>query len=130
MAGRKRTAVGRPSKYNNQIIECANAYLHGKYKEQGNAIPTVAGLAFALGVNRDTVYRWASVHPEFSDILKSIATAQEMLLIDGGLNGDFNSTITKLMLTKHGYSDKQETTVNGDMNVKVETTPISSIFEK
>ena len=33
---------------------------------------------------------------------------QEDLLKEGGLIGDFNSTIAKLFLTKHGYSDKQE----------------------
>ncbi|WP_415843310.1 terminase small subunit [Xenorhabdus thuongxuanensis] len=31
-----------------------------------------------------------------------------MKLINKGLTGDFNSTIAKMMLTKHGYSDKQE----------------------
>ena len=33
---------------------------------------------------------------------------QEKDLINKGLTGDFNSTITKLILTKHGYSDKQD----------------------
>jgi hypothetical protein len=49
MAKEQKNAVGRPTKYNNQIIECAKAYLHGAYKDQGNRIPTAAGLAFALG---------------------------------------------------------------------------------
>ena len=30
------------------------------------------------------------------------------LLTNGGLAGQLNSTITKLMLTKHGYHDKAE----------------------
>jgi hypothetical protein len=48
-----------------------------------------------------------------------------MLLIDGGLIGDFNPTITKLMLTKHGYSDKQEVdnkSSDGSMTPKVTLT--------
>ena len=31
-----------------------------------------------------------------------------MLLIDGGLNGDFNAPFAKMLMSKHGYSDKVE----------------------
>jgi hypothetical protein len=34
--------------------------------------------------------------------------AQASQPIQNGLVNNYNSTITKLMLTKHGYSDKQE----------------------
>ena len=39
-----------------------------------------------------------------------------MKLIDGGLSEAYNSTITKLMMTKHGYSDKiqNDVTTNGE----------------
>jgi len=36
---------------------------------------------------------------------------QERKLICNGLMGDFNPAITKMMLTKHGYSDKMETDI-------------------
>lgn len=98
--------MGRPLELNEQLIARAWAYLKGGYKEQGNAVPSVAGLAFALGKSRDTVYAWAKINAEFSDILGGIAVAQEMLLIDGTLTGDFNPTFAKLLMTKHGYSDK------------------------
>ncbi|PIT08003.1 hypothetical protein BHC46_02730 [Snodgrassella alvi] len=124
---KKKTALGRPSKYSDKVLACAQAYLCGEYKKQGNAIPSIAGLAFALGVSRECVYEWGRVYPEFSDILANIGTAQEMLLLDGGLTGDFNSTITKLMLTKHGYSDKQETAISG--GIQVETKSLEDIFK-
>ncbi|MEN7471298.1 terminase small subunit, partial [Providencia stuartii] len=38
----------------------------------------------------------------------SIKTLQENRLINKGLIGEFNPTITKLMLANHGYSEKQE----------------------
>jgi hypothetical protein len=38
---------------------------------------------------------------------------QEKGLLKGGIEGTYNSTITKLMLTKHNYSDKQETALTG-----------------
>ena len=36
-----------------------------------------------------------------------------MTLIAKGLKGEFNASITKLMLTKHGYTDKQDVTTGG-----------------
>ena len=37
-----------------------------------------------------------------------------------GLKGDFNSTITKLVLGKHGYHDKQDVGLTGGVNVIIE----------
>lgn len=109
MSEEKKRPVGRPSELNEQVIECGWAYLKGGYKDQGNAVPSVAGLAFALGKSRNAMYEWAAQSQEFNDILKSINTAQEMLLVDGALTGEFNPSFTKLLMTKHGYSEKTET---------------------
>jgi hypothetical protein len=38
---------------------------------------------------------------------------QERELLNGSLKGDYNATISKLMLTKHGYSDKVESEISG-----------------
>jgi putative protein p17 len=108
MSGKTKRPIGRPCELNEAVIEKAWLYLKGGYKEQGNAVPSIAGLAFALGKSRDTMYEWATQNDEFSDILKCIATTQEMLLIDGGLNGDFNAPFAKMLMSKHGYSDKVE----------------------
>lgn len=84
-----------------------------------NKVPSIAGLAFVLGKSRKVLYGWAEQNDEFRNILEAIASIQEMLLIDGGLSGDFNATITKMMMTKHGYSDKVETDVkNSDGSLK------------
>ena len=104
-----KTKIGRPCELNEAVIEKSWLYLKGGYRVQRNTVPSVAGLAFALGKSRDTMYEWATQNDEFSDILKCIATTQEMLLIDGGLNGDFNAPFAKMLMTKHGYSDKVET---------------------
>lgn len=109
MSAKAKRPIGRPCELNEAVIEKAWLYLKGGYKEQGNAVPSVAGLAFALGKSRETMYEWGRQNNEFSDILKCIATTQEMLLIDGGLNGDFNAAFAKMLMTKHGYSDKVET---------------------
>lgn len=70
-------------------------------------------MAVFLGVNRSTLYLWAEKYPEFSDILEQAMARQAQALIENGLTGAFNSTITKLMLTKHGYTDRQDVTTAG-----------------
>lgn len=103
-------SVGRPSEYTSEKLELARMYLEGGWEEQGDAVPQVAGLALAMGIDRSTVYDWASQDDkqEFSHIFTRIQALQERGLINNGLRNTFNPAITKMMLTKHGYSDKQE----------------------
>jgi len=105
--------MARPTKYNKDILSKAKDYLT-HYKEF-EPVPTVAGLAVYLEVSRETVYAWAGEDDkkEFSDIYERLMTGQEFKLTSGGLKGELNPTITKLMLTKHNYSDKTESTLQG-----------------
>jgi len=107
-------ARGRPSKYSPEILEQAQAYLDGGYEAE-EPVPTIAGLADTLKISRDTVYDWASQEDkqEFSDTVEGILVRQERKLLSGGLKGDHNPTIAKLMLNNHGYSDKVENTHQG-----------------
>ena len=98
---------GRPTKYSEEMLQKASDYL-ALYDEKGDEVPTAAGLSLELGVNKSTVYEWAGKHDEFSNTLNAINACQERILISKGLNSKFNSTITKLMLANHGYSDKQQ----------------------
>jgi DNA-packaging protein gp3 len=121
--------VGRPSTYSEDMITQSQAYLalcEDEEIEKGSderpvyslkvKLPTIEGLARHLKVNRDTLYAWAKVHAEFSDILEDIRAEQADKLINNGLSGDYNPTITKLMLTKHGYSDKIDTDLTSGGN--------------
>ncbi|MGK4231240.1 DNA-packaging protein [Providencia hangzhouensis] len=102
-----KTKMGRPSKFAESLVK-AKEYLMGGYETVGDVIPSVAGLACYLGVSRKTVYEWVKESTDLSDTLEGILAMQENKLINKGLNGDFNPTITKLMLANHGYSEKQE----------------------
>ena len=75
-------------------------------------LPSVAGLAGYLKVGRNTIYDWASQEDktEFSNIIELILSEQEQRLTSNGISGEYNSVIAKLLMTKHGYSDKQELT--------------------
>ena len=75
-------------------------------------LPTVAGLASYIGVNKTTLYEWAKSYESFSNALGSILQEQERRLLNNGLSGKYNSTIAKLILSSnHGYAEKTEGTV-------------------
>lgn len=113
--GEKARPPGRPSIYTPELVEQARAYLTD-YAKHGDAFPNVAGLAVALGTHRDTLYAWArdETKPEFSDILAKIKTRQEAVLLSKGATGEFNSVISKMLLSsKHGYHEIQSVEHSG-----------------
>lgn len=119
--------AGRPTEYTEDLYNKAVEYIEGGYEEEGHAIPSIVGMAKVLGRGKSTLYDWASSpdHP-FSDILERCMEAQELTLFSKGLTNDFNATIVKLALGKHGYHDKADTTLSGPNGKPVQT---DSIFE-
>lgn len=113
--------AGRPTDYTPELLEKARAYEQGEHA----TIPSIAGLAVHLDISRETCHVWAKDESktEFSDIYRRILTKQESTLLNKGLDGTFNPTITKLILTKHNYTDKQDITSDG----KQLPTPILGI---
>ena len=103
---------GRPTKLTQAVIAKAQKYVDGGYLKD-ELVPTVAGLADYINIRKSTIYEWAKENEMFSDFLETVMRKQEKGLLKGGMTGDYNSTITKLMLTKHGYSDKVETELSG-----------------
>lgn len=102
--------MARPTTLTPELIEKAQEYVEN-YQDLGQVVPTVAGLALHIGASRSVVYKWGeedTTPQAFMDILDDIKAKQELDLVSGGLSNQFNSTIAKMMLTKHGYSDKQE----------------------
>lgn len=122
---------GRPTKMPEDLIERAQAYLsqcidnetefHKTRGEKSDSyerikkvnIPSIAGLARWLDVSRETIYEWQKAKIEFSDICEKILAEQEKRLLDNGLAGEYQPNITKLLLTKHGYTDKADITSDG-----------------
>ena len=101
--------MARPTDYTPEIVSKAWEYADDGWVDAGDTVPTVAGLALHIGVSRVTCYDWAKDSEKvFSNILEDISAKQEQKLINGGLKGEFNAPIAKMMLTKHGYSDRIE----------------------
>lgn len=109
---------GRPFKMTDELIAKAELYLTD-YMSNDDIVPSVAGLACYLGVTRKTIYNHKDKNERLLHTLEMIEQIQEKLLLKGGLLGDFNPTITKLMMSNHGYSDKaQIDNVSSDGSMK------------
>lgn len=106
---------GRPTDYTPELLALAHDYV----ENCPDKIHSIEGLADHIGITRKTVYEWIK-DPEKSDfcyIYDTVLKKQGKTLINKGLDGEFNATITKLMLTKHGYSDKIETEHSGSLDI-------------
>lgn len=102
--------MARPTKYTPELLEAAHAYVDGMWEVNGDVVPTVVGLALDIGIDEETAHRWGKEEgkEEFSKLLMRVKNMQQRKLVSGGLAGDFNPAITKMMMTKHGYSDSQK----------------------
>lgn len=136
--------MARPTKLTKELLEKAQDYSLNWKMLDGAVIPTIEGLSLHCNLARSTVYAWCEIptefnvpanttpeqlpkwqkectklrqlHAEFSDIVENILLKQSRTLISHGLDGAFNASITKLILSgKHGYVEKQATdlTTNG-----------------
>lgn len=105
---KKKSLRGRPSKYDEAMLDKAKLYVTGGFEMAGDVVPTIAGLACYLKISRETCHVWGREKKDFSDMLDDLLAKQERLLANQSLVGNFNPTISKLMLAKHGYTEKQE----------------------
>jgi hypothetical protein len=105
---------GRPTSYSEQILEDSWNYVKEFANDSGKGdtfkvqLPSIEGLALYLEISRSTLYLWQQEHKEFSDIIEVLQQKQAQVLINNGLSGAYNPTIAKVLLTKHGYTDKTE----------------------
>ena len=94
-------------------VEHARNYLMNGWPTTGAEVPTLAGLACWFGVGRHTVRAWCDEDEDFAEVVEGINAMQEVRLIDGGLRKDYDGSVTKLLLTRHGYSDKVTQEITG-----------------
>lgn len=119
--------AGRPTLLTPELIEKAKGYLATcvEYQNDGTnktvRLPSIEGLALFLEVGRSVIYDWRDnknepdpiLRAEFMDILEKVLATQASFLLNNGLNGNYNSTISKLILGKHGYVDQKDITSDG-----------------
>ncbi len=105
------------SKYSPEMQKKAQYYLEN-YEKLGRQVPSALSLCRYLEVAEKTLYEWVKKEENeaFRKTLGQIQAEQAQVLIDKGLNGDFNATIAKLMLANHGYHDKKDVNVRESHN--------------
>lgn len=123
--------VGRPTSYNEEILEQARQYVEScndvqEDKENGIAkqvnLPSIEGLAYRIKIHKDTIYEWEKIHQNFSDVISDLRAKQAERLLNNGLAGTYNPTIAKVLLTKHGYREGIDQTTN-DKDLPVPIIP-------
>jgi hypothetical protein len=133
--------VGRPMKLTPELKEKATKYIvqcidNLELTDKGALafvevkLPTVVGFARYLGVNKDTVYEWAKIDQEFSDIVKDILNEQEEKLINNGLGGLYTPKIVGMLLAKHGYAEKTESSVVSKTEVTIVSEKMKKLAKK
>lgn len=119
---------GRPSELSKEVLAKCEDYLRqaqDSFDTQTNKpvvnLPSLEGLALYLGVSRKTLYNWkeygekedaTDIQKQFLYIFERLLASQSNRLLNNGLSGVYNPTITKLLLSKHGYVEKQEVDQN------------------
>lgn len=113
MAATNAAKIGRPTLLTDELRQAAMDYIEN-YQEHKHVMPSVVGMAIVLNIAKSTLYAWADDEAkEFSDTLEKCNDYQEHVLLNNGLTGAFNPTITKLALANHGYSDRSDNTLSG-----------------
>lgn len=151
--------MARPSKLTQELIENVKQYIEDCVSghvikiiddtdKDGNPtvrkevvyevnLPTIEGLAYELNIHKDTIYDWrkgeSDLHIEFSYLIERLLAKQAKYLVNNGLAGTYNSTISKVLLTKHGYREGSDITTNDkDINTLkgVEKELINNAFNQ
>tara|TARA_R110001599_G_scaffold225195_1_gene424345 strand:- start:972 stop:1346 length:375 start_codon:yes stop_codon:yes gene_type:complete len=107
--------AGRPTKYTPELIDKARNYVNVYTR----LIPSHQDLCLHLDISETTLYRWAEEDDEFREILAKVKLTQFSVAMDGGLGGEMNANLVKLLMGKHGLSEKStvdQTSSDGSMS--------------
>ena len=102
----------KSSRYDAGLLEDIRRYIDHDWQASGEPVPTVAGLLCALQLPRSTFYDLANKHEDVKQLLDRLLAIQESTLVSGSLKGTLNPSIAKLLLMRHGYSERIEQTVD------------------
>lgn len=113
--------AGRPTKYNQKMLKKTRAYIlncNDTEEDKENNISkkvnivSIEGLAYEIKVNKTTIYEWCKDNEEYSNVIEELRAKQAKMLLNKGLSGEYNPTIAKVLLTKHGYREGIDNTTN------------------
>lgn len=127
--------AGRPTDYSEEMLTKTREYIDSAedveigVKHIKVNLPTIEGLALFLGVNKTTIYEWEQVHEEFSHDTGRLRAKQAKELVNKGLSGDYNPTIAKVLLSRHGYREGIDTDLTSKGEKIVNTVEVDLIAQ-
>ena len=106
--------VGCPTKYRPKYCKELVDYFEIEYQmiteevaSQGKAVevvraklskfPTLEGFCVEIGITKNTLLNWTKEFPEFLRAYTIAKHKQKMLLMQGGLSGEYNSSFAKFV---------------------------------
>ena len=92
-------------------------------------VPTIAGLAYAIGVDRQTVYNYEK-NQEFFDIIKTARDYIMAQIESAAINDDVNNGPIIFVMKNYGYSDKQEIEHSGGLECKLNADQVNEQIEQ
>jgi hypothetical protein len=120
----KKSNAGRPPLFKNKEELELKLDAYKQYLLESEKPPTIAGLAYYTGIDRQTIYNY-SEKDEFFDTLKEfrqfIMMNYEELAIEKGNGG------IVFLLKNYGYTDKQEVEHSGELSQVVIVDDISKL---
>lgn len=110
-------SVGRPTKYNEEVLSIAQFYVQQCQHDQ--QMPFIEELALALEVNEDTVVEWAKEHDEFSVAVKKLKMLQKLYLKKGALGKKLHPSLSIFLLKANHGMNEEDTAEQKPMEVIV-----------
>lgn len=108
--------MGRPTKYKSEYCNLTRYIEHCITKKE---LPSIVGYAVYLDVAESTIVLWGKKHKAFSVSLGRLLTVEKQILMNKGLRSEYNSTITKLLLSaNHGVIETTGQKLSGEVVMK------------
>lgn len=110
---------GRPTKYKAEYSTPAYLNKFIAHCKRNKRLISICQLAVYIRVTEETLQSWGKKKPEFLRSLGEIKQLCKNDLVNGGLNGTYNSNITKMLLSaNHGTSERQQIEHSGEVTLK------------
>ena len=126
--------VGRPTKYNQEILDKTKAY-YLRFKEAEPVIqvtsivnnkevlneisnpdyykpPYLEELALDLDIDDETIIEWSKIHPNFSATIKRIKSLQKVRLLNSTMNKNSNVGAIFQLKCNHGMIETEKRQVD------------------
>ena len=114
--------AGRPKLFKNKEALQEKIDIYKQYLEDSDKPPTIAGLAYYTGIDRQTLYNYKK-DAEFFDTIKRFVDWVIMTYEETAITNSSGGVI--FLLKNYGYTDRQDIDLNANVNTIVKIIPAS-----